>query len=269
MSIERSVMYKLVLFIIALVPSLSMAEEITSDFSIRNLISDGQNYFTAPLRWDQQDWLWFGGTVMTVAAIQETDEDTRSIYANRDRELNGFSADIAKVGNSWGELPIAASVVLGLYSYGALTDNFEHKKTSYNMLKAGIYAGISTQMLKYAVGRDRPNATASDESYSGSGHAFPSGHTSFAFALSTAYAESVDNPSIWRRLGAYGLATATAYARVHDNKHWTSDVVAGAALGIATGLFVTNKHKSRKSGGWDIIVSPLPGGGSIGGGIEF
>jgi membrane-associated phospholipid phosphatase len=39
------------------------------------------------------------------------------------------------------------------------------------------------------------------------------------------------------------VAGATAYVRVKENVHWTSDTVAGAALGIATARFVLNRRE--------------------------
>ncbi len=40
----------------------------------------------------------------------------------------------------------------------------------------------------------------------------------------------------------YGVAGATAYVRLHGNVHWLSDVVAGSAIGLYTGAFVTNRQ---------------------------
>jgi membrane-associated phospholipid phosphatase len=66
----------------------------------------------------------------------------------------------------------------------------------------------------------------------------------------------------WRTL-AYSLAVATAYARVKDNMHWTSDVVAGAALGIATGRFVSGREDSaRRSRVW-FYPEPLDKGAML------
>lgn len=47
----------------------------------------------------------------------------------------------------------------------------------------------------------------------------------------------------------YGLATTTAFARTRDNKHWTSDVVGGALLGIYTADFVDEQHRKRHNNG--------------------
>ncbi|HNF58226.1 MAG TPA: phosphatase PAP2 family protein, partial [Elusimicrobiota bacterium] len=47
---------------------------------------------------------------------------------------------------------------------------------------------------------------------------------------------------------AYGLATAVAVGRLYQDQHWASDVVAGAALGIATGKAVRRWDKAGRGG---------------------
>ena len=93
----------------------------------------------------------------------------------------------------------------------------------------GTTAGI-TYTVKLGVNRERPN---------GADYSFPSGHTSASFS-SAAY--------IHQRYGfkkgriAYLAATYVGWSRVQANKHYTTDVLAGAVLGTLTSyLFTTGK----------------------------
>jgi membrane-associated phospholipid phosphatase len=71
-------------------------------------------------------------------------------------------------------------------------------------------------------------------------------HATVTFAVGTVLAESGNEDYRWiRRILGYGLAAGTAYSRVHDGQHWLSDVVAGAALGAATGRFVVDRRDER------------------------
>jgi membrane-associated phospholipid phosphatase len=111
---------------------------------------------------------------------------------------------------------------------------------------------LLTSMAKQAVKRPRPLAynPLFDEQARLGGDArlsFPSGHSSMAFASATAFAI----PWLARRdpvLGvagaatAYALASLTAALRVAGGKHFVTDVVAGAVLGIAVGLVVGFSH---------------------------
>lgn len=61
---------------------------------------------------------------------------------------------------------------------------------------------------------------------------FPSQHTSAAFAAATFMHREYGGRSVWYSVGGYAVATATGAIRVLGNKHWSSDVLAGAGVGI-------------------------------------
>ncbi|MBF9140283.1 phosphatase PAP2 family protein [Hymenobacter properus] len=85
---------------------------------------------------------------------------------------------------------------------------------------------------------------------------FPSGHTAQAFlAASIVHAEFRDK-SQWYGVGAYALATSVAAFRMINNKHWQSDVVAGAGFGILSAHMAYLSHRNR----W----GRKPGGRGIG-----
>lgn len=96
-------------------------------------------------------------------------------------------------------------------------------------------AAAATGAIKLAVGRVRPEDSAeeSDPYQPFSGHAsFPSGHAALAFATATALDR--ETSAGWVPWVAYPLAALVGWSRVRDDKHWTSDVVAGAVLGTWT-----------------------------------
>lgn len=63
-------------------------------------------------------------------------------------------------------------------------------------------------------------------------HSFPSGHTATAFMTATMMHKEYGERSPWYSIGAYSVATATGLTRMANNKHWLSDVLAGAGFGI-------------------------------------
>lgn len=63
-------------------------------------------------------------------------------------------------------------------------------------------------------------------------NSFPSGHTAQAFAAATFLSEEYKNKFKWMPYLAYGIATSVGVLRVANNKHYISDVLVGAGLGI-------------------------------------
>ena len=89
--------------------------------------------------------------------------------------------------------------------------------------------------VKYSVSRLRPDKT----SY----NSFPSGHTATAFMTATMLHMEYEGCSPWFSIGGYTLAALTGVSRVLNNRHWVTDVAAGAAIGIGSvhlGYFITD-----------------------------
>lgn len=74
--------------------------------------------------------------------------------------------------------------------------------------------------------------------------AYPSGHASAAFAAAAALSEELGGPTPWI---AYPIATAVAWSRVHDDKHWASDVTMAALVGIFSARTVV-RYGHRRGG---------------------
>jgi membrane-associated phospholipid phosphatase len=63
-------------------------------------------------------------------------------------------------------------------------------------------------------------------------NSFPSGHTSTAFVAAELFNQEYGQKSAWYSVVGYSIATATGALRIYNNRHWFSDVVAGAGIGI-------------------------------------
>lgn len=137
------------------------------------------------------------------------------------------------------------------------------------MLEAGALSVATTELFKRAAGRLRPNESATPDSWRDGGDSFPSRHVSVTFAVGTILAESGGDDFRWvRRVLGYGLSAATAYTRMHENQHWLSDTVAGAALGIATAQFAMHR---RALDGMDarLAITPLGDGVALAYTVRF
>ena len=96
---------------------------------------------------------------------------------------------------------------------------------------------------------------------------FPSGHTAQAFLAASLVHTEFRDKSQWYGIGAYTLATGVAAFRMINNKHWESDVFAGAGFGILSAHLAYLSHRNRwgrKPIGRDLGIVPLwsPAGGT-------
>uniref|UniRef100_A0A486XJG7 undecaprenyl-diphosphate phosphatase n=1 Tax=Rheinheimera sp. BAL341 TaxID=1708203 RepID=A0A486XJG7_9GAMM len=104
----------------------------------------------------------------------------------------------------------------------------------------------STVVLKAVITKNRPDGSDND--------AFPSGHTSMAFQgaafLQRRYGWEYGAP-------AYALATYVGYSRVNNDHHNSSDVLAGALIGIAASYYFAEPF-------YGVQVTPIAGINGVG-----
>lgn len=157
---------------------------------------------------------------------------------------NWAESDAVDAGESYGNGGYLAAFSAATWGFGALSRNVELRHTGTAMMKGLLLDAVVVASLKSAVGRSRPDGTDS--------RSFPSGHTSGAFAISTILAR---RHGLRVAIPAYGLAALTAVARMEDKRHYLSDVVAGAAIGVAIGQLVTPKPR-QDGGGLQVVAGP-------------
>lgn len=111
-------------------------------------------------------------------------------------------------------------------------------------LQSAVLATGVTVVLKEAVGRNRPvlYTAAASQLADPADHtrSWPSGHTSTAFALATSYvlSQSPGGRSLAARASVLGAAIAVGALRVASARHFPTDVIGGAALGIGSAVLV-------------------------------
>lgn len=201
-------------------------------------VDDLRDYVLSPLHWDEHDWILAGEAAAATAAAYSLDYRARNAFAPSAPAVKGDPHSARD------NLP-AAALVVGTLATGLFTDNPELRATSRDMTEAFVLASGSAFALKHVFGRTRPDATMDRSAFRSGGDSFPSGHTAAAFAVAQTFADSRPEGEWTWRAAAYSLGALTAYIRVNDNMHWFSDTVAGAALGMATGRFVSNRNSQN------------------------
>jgi len=169
----------------------------------------------------------------------------------------GLFHDYLRVTNELGG-PKVAPAAAGIFAISLLTDDTKFQDAAFTSLESIIYSGISMYALKYTFGRFRPEeglGAREFEMFSGN-TSFPSGHTATAFALVTPWALYYDTPASYALMA---LPVGTALARVAKDRHWPTDVVAGAAIGYLTARFLTERHQRVSGAEPDPRIHITPG----------
>ena len=118
-----------------------------------------------------------------------------------------------------------AATVFGLNALG-ISGKHNFRDLSILYLTSNIILNAVVVPIKKTTHQLRPDSSA----YS----SFPSGHTAEAFASAEFMRLEYRDISPWYGILGYGMAICTGYLRMYNNKHWLSDVVAGAGIGIAS-----------------------------------
>jgi membrane-associated phospholipid phosphatase len=124
------------------------------------------------------------------------------------------------------------------------TNKWSH--LGFDLLRAQIVDEAFVQGLKFSVRRTRPN---------GGKYSFPSGHSAATFALAAVLERHLGYRFAWPTVA---IATYVGTSRLHDNVHYLSDVLFGAALGTAVGWTVVGRH-----GRSNYAIAPVPVNGGV------
>jgi membrane-associated phospholipid phosphatase len=160
-----------------------------------------------------------------------------------------LSTDTAGVGNWAGKFYVQAGGGLATYLIGRATGNPRVAAVGGDVIRAQVLSQAFVQATKFAVGRERPDASNS--------LSFPSGHSASAFATATVLQQHFG----WKAgVPAYALAGLVGASRMASSKHYLSDVLVGAGIGLAAGRTAT-LHLGRER--FVVGAAPTAGGAMV------
>jgi membrane-associated phospholipid phosphatase len=151
-------------------------------------------------------------------------------------------------------------LLIGGEIVGAVWEGGETRlgKTFWQAIDSSAIGSVSSEALKHVFTRSRPDQTNDPNRwFQGKGHySFPSGEVTAVTAITTPFVFEYahDYPAV------YALLLLPAYdsvARMKVQAHWQTDVLAGVALGAATGYFARTRDSP-------IILGVLPHGFMVG-----
>jgi membrane-associated phospholipid phosphatase len=191
-----------------------------------------------------ENLLWAGaGGGLALVAHPFDDDVNRALVGNTAAE--NFFKPGAVLGELYTLLPSAGVV----YAVGRITDEPKVSHVGMDLIEALAMSEALTQALKYTTRRERPDGSGKTS--------FPSGHAADTFAFATALERHLN----WRfAVPAYVFSSYVAISRLPANRHWLSDTVFGATVGIIAGRTVTS-HESERP--YPVSVTAIPGGVAV------
>ena len=145
---------------------------------------------------------------------------------NKNESNNIMPKQLARFGDYWG---ITNQFIL----WNSISGIYRKEQRRYAM-NSFLVNGIVTYGIKFATKRSRPDRSNK--------RSFPSGHTSNSF-LGATVIQNIYGADIG--IPAYLLASITGLSRINDNKHYLSDVIFGAALGIGIGTAFNHLYEKE------------------------
>jgi membrane-associated phospholipid phosphatase len=170
---------------------------------------------------------------------------------------SGTGADnVASVVRHFGQPEVYGTITAGLLVSGLATHKPNITRAGGRLVTTLLIAAATSSLGKFAFGRPRPDQSLDLDGFvpfSGQA-AMPSGHSTMAFALATSLAEEIHRP--WATVGLYTVATGVAWSRINDNRHWLSDVAAGALVGITSAKLASGRWRIFHLRPPSVLASP-------------
>lgn len=193
----------------------------------------------------------------TSISVMPYDEDMRKTAMRNKSAVDGPAISFA---NEYGNLLYPALGIFGTYSMGLILEDESMRVFARKTCASLLVAGGITTVLKSMIGRSRPFTNQGSSQFSpfsidDARLSFPSGHTTVSFVMSASLSKVIDR--WWADILLYGLATGTAYARMHNDRHWLSDTVLGAAIGYYAVQWVDSDKESGSVEKETMTILPL------------
>jgi membrane-associated phospholipid phosphatase len=185
-----------------------------------------------------------GGLSAAPTVLKNEDPEINEMLAGED----GTADMLFDPGDFIGSGVIEFSASVAAYTAGKLFHSQKTAAFGSDLFRAEVLNAVATVGLKHALGRTRPD---------GGSYAFPSGHSSTSY---TAAAVVYSHFGAKWGIPAYALATYVGVSRLQENRHYPSDVLAGALLGSYIGFKISGRDRANHS----LLISPSYSQGAVG-----
>jgi PAP2 superfamily len=201
--------------------------------SVKRTLEDQKELYRAPFKPSNFKWdaLVLGGT----AALLATDRHIEKHIGNAHYTFYQATSDIAIAG--------LGATLGGVWIWGIKGDHQHAKETGALELETLVNTFLIYTPMQLLAARERPDEGNGNGNFWKNHNintSFPGGHAMFTFAMATVL--SHEYPQKWVQALAYSAAAIVTVSRFMARDHWSSDMLAGAALGIGIGAHIFHAH---------------------------
>ena len=147
----------------------------------------------------------------------------------QDKSNNFFGKNFHSTADNIFPLVPIVQIYTGRYLGFKPKNSFKHQ--TIDIVVANATSLIIVQILKTSIQKERPDQS--------NNLSFPSGHSAIAFTNAALLLYEYKDSNIWYASSGFLFAATTAIFRIANNKHYSSDVLTGAGIGLASGILVS------------------------------
>ncbi len=239
-----------VFLILAILSKSLVAQHISLREANYELWQNAWSIYQAPSHMNERALMATAATFTSTIFLLQNDEQVK-MFIQQYKTPGTIKAAkyFDKAGQTHYDLAVAALVCAG----GVFAKNQRVANGGYDAIQALLLSGAIGMGMKIAFGRERPYQSATSTQWFQNPikiqkkyyTSFPSGHSLSAFALAGSLAPLFTGKYKWLQIPVYAAATGVALSRVHDNKHWPSDILIGSALGYAVSKVVVKNRQTK------------------------
>ncbi len=227
---------------------------------------DAIGYFGAPLEFSDREWIITASGVTAATLLMFADSEIKRLVERDHRKI--FAGEYQDIPVKYGQVEYGSIFAAGIYGIGLFTHLNELRITGRLLTQSLLYSGSTVMILRWAFGRTRPFLTDNSWDFNWFKprfrmQAFPSGHATVSFALSTILSNRINNT--FASVGLFSLAILDGFLQIYNHQHWFSDVIIGGVIGMSTSMYVISQEEKRKnvSSSDRSGLSIVPGNGGL------
>jgi membrane-associated phospholipid phosphatase len=208
---------------------------------LEDFVDDQKSIWSSPFRtrWSDATWLVPLGGI--TAGLFVTDRQYSASLSQNPATISRY-----KTISNYGVASLVGAGA-GLYLLSFPTHNEHWRETGFLAGEAALDSLVTTEALKYSLGRERPYEGNGKGAFFSGGTSFPSEHATVAWSVAGVIAH--EYPGTLPSLFAYGMASAVSLSRVRSRQHFPSDVLVGSLLGYLTSQSIYRRRHDAEIGG--------------------